>query len=274
MEFKTITYQSSTIYYRITGKGKPVILIHGFGEDGEIWNRQVDFLKDHFKLIVPDLPGSGKSEMINDMSIEGMGEVIKEVMNIELQKFPPQRTERVILIGHSMGGYITLAFVEKYPDLLSAFALIHSSAYADSEEKKSARLKSIEFIKTNGAYEFIKTAIPGLFKPSENAGPSETYIADLIEKGKGFAPEALIHYYRSMINRVDKTAVLKNFSRPVLLIIGEYDNAVPFEQSMQQTYLPHQTYIHILRNSGHMGLFEETEKVNRALLEFLNRQPD
>ncbi len=225
-------------------------------------------------LIVPDLPGSGKSEMIKDMSIEGMGEVIKEILNIELRKYTLKEAERVVLIGHSMGGYITLAIAEKYPDLLSAFALIHSSAYADSEEKKSARLKSIEFIKTNGAYEFLKTAIPGLFKPSENAGPSETHIADLIEKGKGFAPEALIQYYRSMINRVDKTAVLKNFSRPVLLIIGEYDNAVPFEQSMQQTYLPHQTYIHILRNSGHMGLLEETETVNRALLEFLNRQPE
>jgi pimeloyl-ACP methyl ester carboxylesterase len=272
VESKIITYQSSKIFYRTIGKGRPVVLIHGFGEDGDIWKNQVEFLKDHFYLIIPDLPSSGKSELINDMSIEGMAESMKAVIDFELPKFPltlseaeGQGAEGVALAGHSLGGYITLAFAEKYPDLLSSFALVHSSAFADNEEKKANRLKSIEFVKKNGAYEFLKATIHGLFTEawiSKNTEAVET----LVEKSKAFTDQAIIQYYQAMINRPDRTAVLKNFPKPILFIIGEHDNAVPFQQSLQQCYLPSISHIHILRNSAHMGMLEETGKVNNALL--------
>ena len=77
---KQIEINGKKIFYSVSGNGKPVMLVHGFGETGEVWNKQVDFLKDHFKLIVPDLPGSGESEMIDDMSMEGMAEVIKLIL--------------------------------------------------------------------------------------------------------------------------------------------------------------------------------------------------
>ncbi len=232
MILKTFKYQSSNIYYQIAGTGKPVILIHGFAEDGNIWQNQIDLLKGHFKLIIPDLPGSGKSELIADMSIEGMAELIKAIIAEE-------NISQAIVLGHSMGGYITLAIAEKYPELISAFGLCHSSAFADSEEKKAARLKSIEFIKTNGAYEFLKTTIPGLFLLGQDGSkPSDPNAAILIEKGKQFTPDALIQYYQAMIARPDRTEALKTFNGPVLFIIGEHDKAIPFEQSMQQCYLP------------------------------------
>ncbi len=246
-------------------------MIHGFGEDGDIWDKQVEFLsagsggKDRFHLIIPDLPGSGRSEMTKDMSIEGMAEVIKEILDIELQN-------NVTVIGHSMGGYITLAFAEKYPEMLTSFGLVHSSAFADSEEKKTARLKSVEFIKKHGAYEFLKPSIAGLFGEywSKDHQPE---INGLVEKSKNFTDEAIIQYYLAMIARPDRTHVLKSFSPPILLIIGEHDNAVPLAQSMQQSYLPNHSYIHILRQSAHMGMWEETSKVNAALSEFLTWQP-
>jgi len=274
VQSKNLTYQSSNISYRVVGKGRPVVLIHGFGEDGHIWDKQVESLKDKFQLIIPDLPGTGSSEMIEDMSIEGMAELIKEIISIELQMFlrRPVEAGRVSLIGHSMGGYITLAFAEKYPLLLSSFSLFHSSAFADSEEKKSMRLKAIEFIKKNGAYEFLRTAIPGLFAEYWSKDHRQEIDA-LVEKSKDFSDAAIIQYYRSMIERPDRTAVLKNFPGPVLLIIGEHDNAVPFAQSMQQSYLPDNPYIHILRRSAHMGMWEETGKVNTALSGFLSWQP-
>jgi pimeloyl-ACP methyl ester carboxylesterase len=264
---KIITYQSSKIFYRIIGNGKSVILLHGFGEDGTIWQNQIEFLKNHFQLIVPDLPGSGKSEMITDMSIEGMSDVIKEILIIELLSSPHPGGGWVGAAGHSMGGYITLALAEKYPHLVKAFGLFHSSAFADSEEKKATRLKAIEFIKNNGAYEFLKTSIPGLFLNPENYQPC----IDLIEKAKRFSPEAIIQYYHAMIARPDRTEVLKNFTGPILFIIGEHDKAVPFQQSMQQCYLPAQSHIHILRNSAHMGMWEEDEKANIVLLQFLQQ---
>lgn len=260
---KQFSYQDSNIFYRVTGAGKPVVLLHGFGEDGDIWANQIEFLKDHYQLIIPDLPGSGKSELITDMSIVGMAECIKELLNIEVLE--ATTTEGVSLIGHSMGGYIALAFAEKHAALLNSFGLVHSSAYADAEEKKEARQKSIEFIKANGAYEFLKTAIPGLFYQPENNKACN----DLVTAGKNFTADALIAYYTAMINRPDRTEVLKTFTQPILFIMGQYDKAVPFDQSMEQSHLPNQAHIHILRNSAHMGMLEETEKTNAALLNFL-----
>lgn len=268
---KQFSYQNSNIFYRIAGTGKPVVLLHGFGEDGDIWANQVEFLstvsggKDHYQLIIPDLPGSGKSELITDMSIEGMAECIKELLNIEVFKASPVGGGLVGVIGHSMGGYIALAFAEKHGALLNSFGLVHSSAYADAEEKKEARRKSIEFIKANGAYEFLKTAIPGLFYQPENNKACE----DLVKASKNFTAEALIAYYTAMINRPDRTEVLKTFTQPILFIMGQYDKAVPFDQSMQQSHLPNQSHICILRNSAHMGMWEETGKTNEALLKFL-----
>ena len=258
MESKTITYLSSKIFYRSIGKGRPVVLIHGFAEDGDIWKNQIEFLQDHFYLIIPDLPGSGKSELINDMSIEGMAEVIKEI-------FLNENIETCSIAGHSMGGYITLAFAEKYPSMLTSLGLVHSSAFADSDEKKANRLKSIEFIKKNGAYEFLKATIADLFTETWSSN-NKAIVEQQIEKSRSFTDEAIIQYYLAMIARPDRTTVLKNFFKPILFIIGEHDKAVPFEQSMQQCYLPHQSHIHILRNSAHMGMLEEAEKVNFALL--------
>ncbi len=268
MTEKFITYHSSIIFYRIIGKGKPVVLVHGFGEDGTIWKNQIEFLKNHFQLIVPDLPGSGQSAVGSNqlaVSVEAYAEVVSAVLLEE-------KIDSCIMTGHSMGGYIILAFAEKYPHLVKAFGLFHSSAFADSEEKKAARLKSIEFIKNNSAYEFLKTTITGLFLMGQDGSkPSDPNAAILIEKGKQFTPEALIHYYQAMIARPDRVEVLKTFNGPVLFIIGEHDKAVPFEQSMQQCYLPAQSHIHILRNSAHMGMWEEAEKTNIALLEFLQQ---
>lgn len=269
MQSKTFTYQTSKIFYRTVGAGKPVVLIHGFAEDGDVWRNQIPFLKDHCYLIIPDLPGSGKSELISDVSIEGMAELIKALIDFELQSSSAAAEAEGVLIGHSMGGYISLALAEKYPAMFSSIALVHSSAFADSEEKKANRFKSIEFVKKNGAFEFLKAVITDLFSETW-AINNQDVIDKQIEKSKEFTDEAIIAYYQAMINRPDRTAVLKNFDKPIMFIIGEHDKAVPFDQSMQQCYLPDQSHIHILRNSAHMGMFEETGKVNATLLQFIN----
>ena len=262
MQNKKTAYQHSEIFYRTIGKGKPVLLLHGFGEDGTIWDDQVTFLQKDFYLIIPDLPGSGKSPLIENANIDTYAEIIKIILDVEL-------IDKCIMIGHSMGGYVTLAFAQKYPQYLKGFGLFHSSAFADSEEKIIARKKSIEFIKNNDAFSFLKISIPGLFMGQTDSNPSDPYIERLIEKGKAFTSEALIQYYEAMIIRPDRTNVLKNFSKPILFIIGEYDNAVPLQSSLQQSYLPIQSHIHILKQSAHMGMLEETEKANTILHGFL-----
>ena len=290
MALKSFTYQSSQIFYRVSGKGRPVLLLHGFGEDGEIWNAQVEFLKDDFLVIVPDLPGSGKSEQISDMSIEGMADLVKALTNTELNYGSNDGEKWLGVFGHSMGGYITLAFAEKYPARLCSFGLVHSTAFADSVQKKENRLKSINFIRNNGAYIFLKGSIPGLFhltghlaetdKNDDNANWPESYnynpnlflanhINELVEKGKNFSVETLISYYEAMYNRPNRTAVLLNFGGPVLFIIGVHDIAVPFQESLQQCCLANRSHIHILREVAHMGMVEEPLRVSEILMDFL-----
>lgn len=258
---KEIVIAGKKIFYRVYGSGKKVMLVHGFGETGDVWKNQVEFLKNKNQLIVPDLPGSGKSEMIDDMSMEGMAEVLKAI--IDKEEFSP-----FILIGHSMGGYITLAFAEKYPEYPQAFGLFHSSAYADGEEKKAIRRKGIDFIRRYGAFEFLKNTSPNLFSPltkSEN----QQLIDDFIENLNNFSPEALVSYYEAMIGRPDRTEMLKKSKIPVLFIMGEYDTAVPLEDGLKLCHLPEKSYIDILKKSGHMGMIEEPNKSNSALEKFL-----
>lgn len=268
MHTKHIIYQNSVVYYGIYGAGKTLVLLHGFGEDGKVWRPQIDFLQQHFRIIVPDIPGSGQSPFIQAANIETYAQIIKKILDVELQHYPLGAWGPVTMIGHSMGGYITLAFAEKWPEYLNSFGLFHSTVFADSKEKKQTRGKAIDFIKAKGAYSFLKTTTPTLFTTSF----SEQYpdkIKTLIEEGKKFSDEALIQYYEAMIERQDRTAVLKNFNKPVLFIIGEQDMAIPLQSSLQQCYLPKQSHVTILSLSAHMGMWEEKEKVNEVLFNFL-----
>jgi pimeloyl-ACP methyl ester carboxylesterase len=267
---KSILFHYKKIFYRSTGSGKPVVLIHGFGETGDVWRLQENFLKAKYHLVIPDLPGSGKSEMIDDMSMEAMAGMIKVIVDKECSE-PPSfggGLEEVCLVGHSMGGYITLAFAEKYPEYLSAFGLFHSTAFADSEEKKEIRRKGIEFIHRHGAFEFLQTTTPNLFSPNSKSEIPNS-INEFIESLKDFSADALIAYYHAMIQRPDRTEVIKNSKIPILFIAGEYDNAVPLNDSLKQCHLPENCYFHVLKKSGHMGMLEQPGDANRILDEFL-----
>jgi pimeloyl-ACP methyl ester carboxylesterase len=171
------------------------------------------------------------------------------------------------MIGHSMGGYITLAFAEKYGQMLSGIGLFHSSAFADDTAKKDTRRKAIGFIQENGSDAFLKTSIPGLFADTIKHNAA---IAALVEKGKQFSPQALIQYYEAMINRPDRTEVLTSANFPVLFILGENDKAVPFDQGLKQSHLPNESHVTILRESAHMGMIEESEKSFKNLADFLH----
>lgn len=268
MQARSLNYQQKNIHYKVYGEGQPVVLLHGFGEDSSVWQLQIAALKDHFQLIVPDLPGSGESELLPGAAIETYADIVKAIVDIELPDANGSKPS-LQLIGHSMGGYITLAFAEKYPQYLKSFGLFHSSAFADTEEKKATRKKAIAFIREKGAAAFLKTSIPGLFTAEfQEAFPEK--VEALIETAKKIAPEALVQYYEAMITRPDRTAVLTSFKGPVLFLIGQHDTAVPFESSLQQCYLPAQSHVHILRTSAHMGMLEESEKSSEALLNFLS----
>ena len=164
-----------------------------------------------------------------------------------------------------------LLLQKNIPELLNAFGLFHSTAYADDDAKKETRRKGIEFIKSNGASAFLKTTTPNLFSEKTKKENPEL-VEKLIDQSKDFSSESLIQYYEAMIQRPDRTSVLKSFHQPILFIIGKHDTAVPLQSSLEQCYLPSISHIHILQNSGHMGMWEEKDKATENLLNFLIRQ--
>ena len=258
---KEILLNRKKFFFRTIGEGPVVMLLHGFGEDGAIWDRQYNIFNG-YQLIIPDLPGSGHSEMTDDMSMEGLATTILDFID-------SLSIDRCCMIGHSMGGYVTLAFAEAYANRLNSFGLFHSTAYADPEEKKETRKKGMDFIRKNGAYEFLKTAIPNLYSPSTKE-KNPQLIEEQLKASHNFQPEALIRYYQSMIDRPDRTHVLKETKLPVLFILGRHDNAVPFQDVLKQTYLPAISHVHFLENSGHMGMREENDLSNQFLMAFIS----
>jgi pimeloyl-ACP methyl ester carboxylesterase len=250
------------IGYRSFGEGPAVVLLHGFGEDGTVWDAQVNHIPG-YRLLVPDLPGTGNSDLLQDMTMEGMADAVFTLLETLTGKEP------VTLVGHSMGGYITLAFAERYPQKLRSFGLFHSTAYADSEEKKATRRKGIEFIEQHGGPSFLKTTIPNLYSPTNRERLS--YILQKhISLVHNFSDAALVSYYWSMMERPDRTAVLEGSRVPVLMVLGRHDTAVPLTDGLKQAHLSFLSYIHVLEESGHMGMWEEPERSNRILLDFIN----
>jgi pimeloyl-ACP methyl ester carboxylesterase len=254
-------YKSKEVFYSLEGQGPPVMLIHGFAEDARIWEGQTNHLKDKFQVISPDLPGSGHSKY-NDrlLEVEAYADCLKALAEV-------QTLESFTVIGHSMGGYIALALQEKYPALVKGLGLFHSTAYADSEEKKKLRGKAIEFISAHGSKEFLGQAIPNLFSDSfKKEHPS--VVESLVKRYENFDPTSLVSYYQAMMSRPDRTRVLAESLVPVLFVAGELDKAVTLEDSLRQMHLPSTSFIHILEKAAHMGMLEASQQTNQILESF------
>ncbi|HEY6978547.1 MAG TPA: alpha/beta hydrolase [Chitinophagaceae bacterium] len=262
---KKFHYNNVNIFYRTEGEGMPVVLLHGIPLDGSVWDEQIDFLKDYCKLIVPDIPGSGKSTFEKQ---EEQATTIEYYASCIYALLQHENVNTCLMLGHSMGGYITLAFAEKYLSLLKGFGLIHSTAFADNEERKQRRKKSIETIEQSGSSVFLKDFIPNLFGKKFKSDHPEK-IRTLIEKGNIFSKQALEDYFLAMMKRPDRTAILKNSKLPVLLVIGTEDTAAPIKDVLQQAHLSEITYVHILEECGHIGMWEATANLNNAILEFI-----
>lgn len=258
---KSISTQGISFSYKLIGGGTPVVLIHGFGEDSTIWGGTIDYLKSKYLLLVPSLPGTEESSLLpkENAGLDDYAQCIKDMLKAE-------SIEKCIMVGHSMGGYTALSFAEQFPELLNGLVLYHSSAYADSEEKKENRRKGIAFIQNHGAAAFVKTTLPNLFADIEKH-KNEAKILE--EKSKAFSADALVQYYHAMINRPDRTNVLKNQSIPLFFILGKHDKAVPYEAGIEQSQLNPCTRVHTLENSGHLGMLEQPEEANKTLASFL-----
>jgi pimeloyl-ACP methyl ester carboxylesterase len=242
-----------------------VLLIHGFGEDHCIWEKQIEFLSQHYRVIAPNLPGVHCKPLTihhsHAPSLQNYVEVLHELMHhLHIEKY--------YIIGHSMGGYIGLAYADYYINHVIGLVLLHSTTYEDSVAKKESRLKVAEFIHEHGTLQFLETATQNLFSNTfKKSHPNK--IQDVIDSVSDISPEAMIQFVMAMRNRKAYTHLLTNNRIPIWMIVGEDDIAVPIEDSLKQLQLLPQNRVMLLKQVGHMGMLEATEQVNNALLGFI-----
>jgi pimeloyl-ACP methyl ester carboxylesterase len=242
-----------------------VLLLHGFGEDHCIWKEQITFLSKYFRVIAPNLPGVHCKPLnihhSHAPSIQNYVELMHELMHsLHIDKY--------YVIGHSMGGYIGLAFADYYVNHVIGLGLVHSTSYEDSPAKKESRLKVAEFIQEHGTQKFLETATQNLFGNAFKKTHPEQ-IQNVIDSVSDVSSEAMIQFVMAMRNRKAHTHLLTQQHIPIWMIVGEADIAVPIEDSLQQTQLLPPNNVMILKEVGHMGMLEATEQVNHALLRFI-----
>jgi len=245
---------------RRVGHGHPVVLLHGFAEDHRIWEQQAKDLSKHNTVFLPDLPGTRDGVSLADCTIDAMASALHSWLQEE-------QCGPVVLLGHSMGGYVGLAYAELFPADLAGLGLIHSTAAADSEEKKENRSKSIRLIERAGPEVFLRNMVPNLYAPSRR-DELASVINRHLDMALSVPPSTLIAYYRAMIARPDRQDVLRMLQVPVLLVMGREDQAVPWQESMVQSVLPQQAMVELLGNTGHTGMHEYPGQLSEILNNF------
>lgn len=253
---------NSNIAYIEEGQGEVLLFIHGFCGSSEYWNEVIHELSTDYRVIAIDLPGHGESKNHNGvLDIDQYASVIKSFLE-EL------KIEKVTMFGHSLGGYITLAFAESYSQYLNGFSLIHSTSFPDSEEAKKGRTASAGKIDKDGIDPFIDGLVPKLFAP-ENVETHRQSLTKVKKIGYETSPEGAKDALNAMKVRKDRTEVLANTKLPVLLIAGESDQLIPADKTFTASG---ENFKHVvIKGAGHMSMYEAPEKLSSAILSYLNQ---
>ena len=258
-----ILYKDKKIFFRDKGQGNTIVLLHGFLENMSMWDYFVKKLSADYRVITIDLPGFGKSESFGRVHLmEQMAICVNRVLK-------ECGVKKCVMLGHSMGGYVTLAFAAKYAGKLKGFGLLHSHALEDTPEAKVNRNRAIEIVNSDrGTYIF--NFFPELFA-TENVSKYQKEIKKLHSDALETSPKAIIAALEGMKYRTDKLHVLLNSKVPVLFILGKQDNRIPFEKTLAQAALPATGEILVFDKVGHMGHIEAREKTLKAIEGFAKK---
>jgi pimeloyl-ACP methyl ester carboxylesterase len=248
------------LFYKDQGTGFPLVLLHGFCETHQIWDGLAKELAKDFRVITPDLPGFGKSQLpATPFTMDDIGSRL-------IDWLAEKKIVKPVIIGHSLGGYVALAMAEKNPDSISGLGLFHSTAFADSEEKKTNRDKTIAFVQKNGVAPFVETFVPGLFHQKEN--PAIDFVKEI---ALTTPVDTLISYSLAMRDRPSREGFLRSFRGNVLVVAGMYDSVIPFSMLQHISKLTSKTMFCPLENTGHMGMFENGPEAVVAIRKFVTR---
>lgn len=248
------------LFFTDKGSGPTVVLIHGFPFDHSIWDEFSAQLADRCRVITIDLPGFGKS------ALEPMIFSIDDIGSMVAAFLKAQRLSPCTLVGHSLGGYVALSVAANNPELLDALVMFHSTAQADSAEKKESRNKALDFIDQHGVKAFTSSFVTPLFAQPGHAG-----IAKVRAVAAEAHPSTVKGYLQAMRDRKDRMEMLAQFPKPVLFIAGEKDGGIPADAVRRQASLARLAELHILPEVGHMGMFEDAPATLAILSDFVTK---
>lgn len=256
-----------TLAFDDLGTGRPVVLLHGFPFSRAMWRPQREALHTSCRLILPDLPGFGDSELLSGTpSVEAMADAVARLLDTLGLR------DNVVLGGLSMGGYVSFAFVRKYPDRLAGLLLADTKADADDETARANRDKLIGFASTNPPSAVLEQMLPKLVGSQTQATRPE-----VVEEIKRIAskqrPAAIIAALQALRNRPDSTPTLAQIRVPTLIVVGKEDTLTPPAQSEKMAAgIPGAKLVQ-LDGAGHMTNLEQPQAFNDALRAFLAALP-
>lgn len=257
-----VHYNGGKIYYSDTGEGEVVILLHGYLETAEIWSGFIKKLAVKFRVISVDLPGHGLSKVYSENhTMEFMAGAVKVLLdNLNIKQ--------AFLTGHSLGGYVTLAFLELYTGMLKGYCLFHSHPFADKPETIEKREKEIKIVRAAKKYLLYHENISQMFAKA-NLDKFGEYLQRSKDIASTISDEGIIAVLNGMMNRPSRLKFMEAGNVPCLWILGRMDNYISCEEVQKKVKLPANANVVILENSGHMGFIEEEDLSVKILTDFV-----
>jgi 3-oxoadipate enol-lactonase len=251
-----------TLSYTEAGQGTPVVLLHGFPLSGVIWHEQQRRLGERYRVIAPDLRGHGRSPAPS--GVYDMDLMARDVLAL----LDSLAIDKAVIMGHSMGGYVTLAAWRRAPERFLALGLIASQAGADTEESRKGRYQLAEKVAAEGSKAVAEVMIPKLFAATL---PAEAPIVEQVRQMiLNTQPAGIIGTLKGMAVRPDSSTLLPNLRIPVLLLTGDKDQIIPPEKAKAMAAANGTAVLTTVANAGHMPMLEQPEATTTAISTFLS----
>ena len=259
----TRTVNGTNISYEDSGRGVPLVLLHGFPLDSRMWEGQRADLTSVGRVITPDLRGFGKSQPPAPFTMESQADDVHALL-AEIGALP------CVLAGLSMGGYIALNYARKYPQDLRGLVLVDTRAEADTPQGKENRQKMIDLARTLGSKAVADQMEPKMLSP-DTLQHRPAQVRALRQMMEHCPPLTIEYALTAMRDRPDMTDFLRSLNVPTLIIVGEADAITPpnVAEAMQQKIAGSQLVV--IQGAGHMSPLEQPSQVNRAMRGFVER---
>jgi 3-oxoadipate enol-lactonase len=257
-----MTVNDVTIGYTDEGRGVPLLFVHGFPLSRGAWQKQIDAFRSSYRVIAPDLRGFGESQA-------GMGPVTMAQYADDLHALLQQLTTGpVVLIGHSMSGYVSFAFLRQYPTMVRGLVLVGTKAGKDTPEAAASRRATADKVQAKGVEVVIEAMAPKMLAADNHDQAMAEQVRGFMSPSK---PAGVIGALLGMAERPDATAELARISVPTLVITGADDVLIPPTESEKLAQAIPGSQLNIIPHAGHLVAFEQADKFNHVFEEWLDR---